>query len=169
LRGIDLELPTEAQWEYAARAGTSTPWSFGSDPETLDEYANIADQSLREVSPMVGWTYSDIVDGGIIHVLVGSYRPNKFGLHDVHGNVLELCREGRKVAYLNTSDSDSSRHELGTGLLVDSQVGDSASSGVARGGSWVNPDYMTTSAHRYAIDAQRPDAAIGIRPVRSIH
>jgi formylglycine-generating enzyme required for sulfatase activity len=67
-----LELPTEVQWEYAARAGTSTPWWTGSSAESL---AGAAVFSSKQSQP------------------VGTLRPNAFGLHDVAGNVSEWCRD----------------------------------------------------------------------------
>ena len=73
-------LPTQAEWEYACRAGTSTEWSFGDDESELGEYAWYFDNTL--------------------HVGLGSpqpagmKRPNPWGLYDMHGNVFEYCRDG---------------------------------------------------------------------------
>jgi formylglycine-generating enzyme required for sulfatase activity/tRNA A-37 threonylcarbamoyl transferase component Bud32 len=69
---VGLELPTEAQWEYAARAGTTTPWCTGRDPSSLKEAAVFSTNGPRPV---------------------GGRRPNGFGLHDVAGNVAEWCRD----------------------------------------------------------------------------
>ena len=65
-------LPTEAEWEYAARAGTTTAWYFGSDPEKLPEHA---------------WCGADVQKGEIQKV--GQKPPNPWGLHDVYGNAAE--------------------------------------------------------------------------------
>jgi formylglycine-generating enzyme required for sulfatase activity len=119
--GARVMLPTEAQWEWACRAGSDQPFWFGGLDADYSPYANLADQMLAEFAadtsldsysaarPMLkpnrydDWIPRDnrLHDGGFIAEPVGRYKPNPWGLHDLHGNVAEWTRSGqgeRKIA-----------------------------------------------------------------------
>ncbi|GIW90010.1 MAG: hypothetical protein KatS3mg109_0442 [Pirellulaceae bacterium] len=105
--GKEYRLPTEAEWEYACRAGSTTRWSFGNDASELGEYAWYGGNS-----------------GGTTHP-VGQKKPNAWGLYDMHGNVWEWCADWYDEVYYRTSPLD------------DPKGPDSGRFRVLRGGSWV--------------------------------
>lgn len=162
LRHLDLVLPTEAQWEYAARGGTESVWSTGDDPETLRGSVNFADLSAERVGltwPAIADAKSYSLDDGFFaHAPVGSFKPNAFGLHDVHGNVWEWCRDVYDAhAYEKPAiDGEGNREIVPHGLVVD------------RGGSFFNTAQNARSAAR---DIRIPTLItndLGLRPARRL-
>jgi formylglycine-generating enzyme required for sulfatase activity len=128
--GRKYRLPSEAEWEYACRAGTITPFHFG---ETLDDdLANYCAED-REIK---GTVYQGVYGRGILGKYrkettdVGQFPPNQFGLYDMHGNVLEWCEDNWHSSYEGAPDDGSA--------WVDSDQTDKYR--LLRGGSWnLNP------------------------------
>ncbi|MES9903309.1 MAG: SUMF1/EgtB/PvdO family nonheme iron enzyme, partial [Sedimenticola sp.] len=87
--GKRYRLPTESQWEYAARAGSNSKYSFGNDEEELCLHANGGDVTLKEKFPSWKAATMGCTDGFAFTSPVGSFQTNPYGLHDMHGNVWE--------------------------------------------------------------------------------
>ena len=94
--GKPYRLPSEAEWEYAARAGTTTGFPWGDDPNQGCDHANIYDQSA---AGRFNWAVASCNDGQPAAAPVGSYKPNAFGLHDMVGNVWEWVADCHVVPY----------------------------------------------------------------------
>lgn len=147
-------LPTEAQWEYACRAGTTTRYSFGDDPDSsrIGAHAWTASNSrVAERPPGISWESED----GFYYQTskVGQKLPNPWGLHDLHGNVYEWCRN---------------RWELYPGGTVSDPTGPASGAfGVMRGGGWRTDKTQCRSAFRYGIGIFDDDAReyLGFRVV----
>ena len=131
-----IRLPTEAEWEYTARAGTSTLYSFGDDPEKLPEY---------------GWFHGNAKGND---PPVGAKKPNDWNLYDVHGYLWEWCSDPWHANY-EGAPADASEW---------SQEGDSAKR-VLRGGSWKDDADKLTSSFRLGAPRELKDDAVGLRCV----
>ena len=136
-------LPTEAEWEYAARAGTKTRYFFGDKPTKLKHFAWFKKNSGRRARPL------------------GQKLPNPWGLHDVYGNVWEWCHDVYKVDYYQESPEKDPRGPA---------EGDAR---VLRGGCWNSSDKKCCSTFRYSEDPGYTDPCFGydiygFRCVRSV-
>jgi formylglycine-generating enzyme required for sulfatase activity len=152
---LGLMLPSEAQWEYAVRGGTSSPWWIGEEPDGLAETANVLDEYARTHGASRGSGHAPWDDGATVHAPIGSYLPNPFGLHEMLGNVYEWCLDGYAV------------YGAVTGPDPVAPPSDSRSR-VRRGGSFgVNPD-LVRSACRGRADQDAASDDCGLRPARRI-
>ncbi len=127
-------LPTEAQWEYACRAGTTTAWYSGEDPSALQHVANLADAAFKREFAATQRRTLAWDDGYEFTAPVGKFRPNAFGLYDMHGNVGEYCRDRSNPTFYDKSP------------LVN-PVGPTAGPVIIRGGQWMlgDPDYSRSA------------------------
>lgn len=153
-----LELPTEAQWEYAARAGKSTPWATGESPDTLEGHANFADRTLERTGrDRTIPEYADFEDGFDLTAPVGRFQPNGFGLHDTLGNVMEWCLD-------SMVDGQDAVPRPGDGL----RSTEARALRVLRGGAWDGDSSYLRSAQRVGLAATSEQGNIGVRPARRI-
>jgi serine/threonine protein kinase/formylglycine-generating enzyme required for sulfatase activity len=156
LARLGLALPTEAQWEHAARAGTSTPWWTGLTKETLADAENLADQFCRTNGGHPSWTFEGWDDGFAVHAPVGSFRANAFGLHDLLGNVSEWCADPYGFYDDPTRPVD--------GLRLSPEGRGRVNRGAAF--SFIARNARCAYRSRFAPDFR--DATVGVRPARAL-
>jgi formylglycine-generating enzyme required for sulfatase activity len=131
--GKEYRLPTEAEWEYACRAGTQTRFSFGNDDRDLYKYGNYCDKSSTSGLP---WQDKAHNDGFDKTAPVGSLKSNDWGLYDMHGNVSQWCEDWHdKDYYQNSPAADPTGPAQGTERVV-------------RGGAYDNLAGICRSAFR---------------------
>ncbi len=133
-------LPTEAEWEYAARAGSDTAYCFGNDPEgvSLSQYAWYEANSGKQSHP------------------VGKKQPNAWGLYDMHGNVSEWVQDFYDKNYYSSSKEKDPMGPI-TGRKM-----------VVRGGAWINQVFSCRSAARAYYSVDYTDSDFGFRIIRMI-
>ena len=158
--GEEFTLPTEAQWEYACRAGSRLPMYWGWFTEDFSERANLADRTIRNFSK---WDYSplnqiydgwmplveSVDDGALVTAEVGRYVPNPWGLFDMHGNAAEWTLSlYRPYPY----DPDDGREDP-----------TAAGPRAVRGGSWCDLPYFATASYRFGYPTWRKVHNVGFR------
>ncbi len=131
--GITYRLPTEAQWEYACRAGSTTPWHCGDSPDGLHEFAWLDSSNDPQTNP------------------IGQLSPNPWNLRDMHGNVWEWCADPFDAEYYGQSPS------------VDPQGSVDGTDRVYRGGGWFFTPQFCRAAVRYWSEPNHRNTSIGFR------
>ncbi len=133
-------LPTEAEWEYAARAGSETAFSFG---------------DISEDKPLQQYAWYELNSGKQSHP-VGTLQPNAWGLYDMHGNISEWVQDWYGKKFYSVSPQ------------VDPKGPATGEKRVVRGGSWIHQAYSCRSAFRGYFSADYTDSDFGFRIVREI-
>lgn len=163
---LRFTLPTEAQWEWACRAGSASPFHFGALHSDFSRYANFADAKLREfasdpytvdkplpdATPYDDWIPKDarFNDGALIAIAPGRYLPNDWGLHEMHGNVAEWTRSSY-APYPYASDTPDTPP--------------TRSPKVVRGGSWRDVPNRATASFRLSYQTGQRVYNVGFRVV----
>ena len=133
-------LPTEAEWEYACRAGSKTAYGFGDDDQKLGDFAWYADNSARVLEQGAPPTPA--------YHQVGGKQPNAFGLCDMHGNVAEWVADAFLVDALAEANGKGPRTDPFFAPKTDDKGRPARFPHVLRGGSWRDPADMLRSAAR---------------------
>ena len=155
--GQPYRLASEAEGEYAARAGAATRYAFGDDADQLCAHGNVADDSARAAGGAANWVYARCNDGvAITTAPVGSYAANRFGLHDMHGNVWEWVEDCFNPSYEGAPVDGSAWVTPGCPTRVD------------RGGGFFNNRGTNRAAERAAYPEAGTSANIGLRVALSL-
>jgi sulfatase modifying factor 1 len=147
--GWEFRLPSEAQWEYACRAGTTTATSFGDSLSSKQANFKGKPYNGGEEGPSPGKA-----------ARVGSYPANAWGLHDMHGNTFEWCRDWYQLKLPGGVDPD-----LRDAKTLAATNRDGSYSRVRRGGAWTDDGWPCRSAFRLRFEPERRYDHIGFRVV----
>ncbi len=158
LRELDLCLPTEAQWDWAYRAGTHTRYPSGDDEHSLQGHENLCDVTSRDQGGNQRLRFLDWLDDGqLVHAPVGSFLPNGWGCHDLGGNVKEWCAD-------TWEDYPACAPRAGDGL----RHGQFERYRIVRGGSFSSYSDEPRAAARSGVQKEAAGAECGVRPARAI-
>jgi formylglycine-generating enzyme required for sulfatase activity len=159
--GKSYRLATDAEWEYAARAGTATQRWWGDDRQRACEYANVSDLTKAEAlrQPLVPAEVFPCRDGHVFTAPVGRFKPNPWGLYDLFGNAWEWTEDCFGRSY-DGAPTDGSARQPAPGTACGERV--------MRGGAWhANPFYIRAAKHDFAPPSLR-SARMGLRLARDL-
>ncbi|HCE44298.1 MAG TPA: hypothetical protein DET40_12180 [Lentisphaeria bacterium] len=171
-KDYEYRLPTEAEWEYACRAGTDTVYYWGDTFGNIGaQYANIRDSGSARLLNWKDEKDMPAEDGNIVSAVVGSYKPNAFGLYDMSGNVWEWCWDWynptayREIPEINPVQSKPVVCEIEMTAAYDRRYTIQSVGRVIRGGSWGNIPEECRSAKRSSAVPELKNLGIGFRIV----
>lgn len=156
-------LPSEAQWEYACRAGSHAQFWFGDDRQSLSRHENVGDASLSRLG------FQGTIDGDDRHQFtapVASFPANPWGLHDMHGNVAEWCRDRETdESFRSGATFTPEKAKAGSprATPLENPEGTNGDLRSMRGGSWVSSASYSRSSQRFAYSPSSRDDHVGFR------